>query len=115
MQGGAAMRGSGDSVSSSPATVQSAATCYSFLWCSFFSQKRTQPPPPISNRSETSPSVSGDKSLDPLFLAATQQRDKIVPPFPATHSGGGDYVSIDVVSRRGVFGKTRSDLQTQIL
>ncbi|KAJ8628705.1 hypothetical protein MRB53_022028 [Persea americana] len=113
-RGGAAVRCSGDSDSSSPATVRSAASCDSFLRCSFSGQKRTQPPPSISNRSETSPSVSGDKSPDPLFLAATQQRDIILPPFPATRSGSGDCVSVDVVSRRGVFGKTRSELQAQI-
>ncbi|KAJ8619550.1 hypothetical protein MRB53_028079 [Persea americana] len=114
-RGGAAMGGSGDSVSSSPAMPRSAATCDSFLHCSFSGQKRTQPPPPISNGSETNPSISGDKSLDPLFLAAMQQRDRIVPPFLATHSGSGDCVSVDVVSIRGIFGKTISDLQAQIL
>ncbi|XXG79294.1 hypothetical protein AAC387_Pa09g0396 [Persea americana] len=95
--------------------VRSATTCDSFLHCSFFGQKRTQPPPLISNGSETNPSVFGDKSSDPLFLVAMQQRDRIIPPFLATHSGNGDCVSIDVVSIRGVFGKTISDLQAQIL
>ncbi|KAJ8632696.1 hypothetical protein MRB53_026032 [Persea americana] len=34
-RGGTAVRGSGDSISSSPAMVRSTATCNSFLWCSF--------------------------------------------------------------------------------
>ncbi|KAJ8632466.1 hypothetical protein MRB53_025802 [Persea americana] len=98
-RGGAAVRGSGDSISSSPATVRPAATCDNFLLFSFSSEKQIQPSPPISNISETSPFVSGDKSLDPLFLAATQQRDIIVPRFPATRRGTGDCVSVNVVSK----------------